>query len=258
MSSEAPVETALASIEPRRWRAAAPRSGNELAVPRFRRDVRRLRADAGGGQAQDRQPRAAGAAEPPAERRAGDGDREGASATSTASSRRSNCRRRAFTDRNSGLPPATFACGRRRRNSTWHAAGFPPRCRRTTRCSSRTRAERWSCITGCGRNCATAPRRSPPRRFPASTTSMWWTAITSSRSASAASPRRWRWSCSPTQPPFRKRMPVFVGDDSTDEDGLRAAAKAGGFGVKVGPGHTQATYCLHDVSAVHAWLARHI
>ncbi len=61
-----------------------------------------------------------------------------------------------------------------------------------------------------------------------------------------------------TQPPFRKRIPVFVGDDTTDEDGLRAAEKAGGFGVKVGPGHTQATYCLHDVSAVHAWLARHI
>jgi len=61
-----------------------------------------------------------------------------------------------------------------------------------------------------------------------------------------------------SQPPFRKRIPVFVGDDTTDEDGLRAAEKAGGFGVKVGPGHTQARYCLHDVSAVHAWLARHI
>ncbi len=61
-----------------------------------------------------------------------------------------------------------------------------------------------------------------------------------------------------SQPAFRKRIPVFVGDDTTDEDGLRAAETAGGFGVKVGPGHTQATYCLHDVSAVHAWLARHI
>ena len=56
------------------------------------------------------------------------------------------------------------------------------------------------------------------------------------------------------QPAFRKRLPVFVGDDSTDEDGLRSAAKAGGFGIKVGPGHTRADYCLRDVSAVHEWL----
>ena len=46
------------------------------------------------------------------------------------------------------------------------------------------------------------------------------------------------------QPAFRKRLPVFVGDDSTDEDGLRGAAKAGGFGIKVGPGSTRADYCL--------------
>lgn len=57
------------------------------------------------------------------------------------------------------------------------------------------------------------------------------------------------------QPAFRKRLPVFVGDDTTDEDGLRAAAGAGGFGIKVGPGETQAAYRLPDVSAVHAWLA---
>lgn len=56
------------------------------------------------------------------------------------------------------------------------------------------------------------------------------------------------------QPTFRKRRPVFVGDDTTDEDGLRAAAAAGGFGVKVGPGPTDAAYRLADVSAVHAWL----
>lgn len=55
-------------------------------------------------------------------------------------------------------------------------------------------------------------------------------------------------------PAFRKRLPVFVGDDTTDEDGLREAERSGGFGVKVGPGETQARYYLHDVSAVHAWL----
>jgi len=57
------------------------------------------------------------------------------------------------------------------------------------------------------------------------------------------------------QPNFRKRLPVFVGDDSTDEDGLRAAAKGGGFGIKVGPGETQALYRLDGVSDVHEWLA---
>lgn len=56
--------------------------------------------------------------------------------------------------------------------------------------------------------------------------------------------------------PFSGRIPVFVGDDTTDEDGFRAAAEAGGFGVKVGGGATAAAYRLRDVAAVHAWLAR--
>jgi trehalose 6-phosphate phosphatase len=55
-------------------------------------------------------------------------------------------------------------------------------------------------------------------------------------------------------PAFRKRCPVFVGDDTTDEDGLREAERVGGFGVKVGAGETEARYYLPDVSAVHAWL----
>jgi trehalose 6-phosphate phosphatase len=56
-------------------------------------------------------------------------------------------------------------------------------------------------------------------------------------------------------PAFAGRLPLFVGDDSTDEDGLRAAAEAGGFGVKVGSGETAAAYRLPDVAAVHRWLA---
>ncbi|MEM6763102.1 MAG: trehalose-phosphatase [Pseudomonadota bacterium] len=55
-------------------------------------------------------------------------------------------------------------------------------------------------------------------------------------------------------PPFHGRTPVFVGDDVTDEDGIRAVEAAGGFGIKVGDGPTLATYRLPDVAAVHTWL----
>lgn len=55
-------------------------------------------------------------------------------------------------------------------------------------------------------------------------------------------------------PPFAGRLPVFIGDDTTDEDGFRAASELGGFGVKVGPGETVAAYRLPDVTAVHRWL----
>lgn len=55
-------------------------------------------------------------------------------------------------------------------------------------------------------------------------------------------------------PPFAGRTPVFIGDDVTDEDGMRAAAELGGFGIKVGEGETAARYRLTDVSAVHRYL----
>jgi trehalose 6-phosphate phosphatase len=58
------------------------------------------------------------------------------------------------------------------------------------------------------------------------------------------------------QPPFAGRPPVFVGDDATDEDGIRAAQAAGGFGVRVGPGRSAARYRLADPDAVGAWLTR--
>jgi trehalose 6-phosphate phosphatase len=54
--------------------------------------------------------------------------------------------------------------------------------------------------------------------------------------------------------PFAGRLPVFIGDDTTDEDGFRAAAEADGFGIKVGSGATAANFRLPDVSGVHAWL----
>jgi trehalose 6-phosphate phosphatase len=56
--------------------------------------------------------------------------------------------------------------------------------------------------------------------------------------------------------PFAGARPVFVGDDQTDERGFAAAARLGGFGVRVGGGgDTAATASLADVGAVRAWLA---
>ena len=55
-------------------------------------------------------------------------------------------------------------------------------------------------------------------------------------------------------PAFSGRVPVFVGDDVTDEDGIAAAQAAGGFGVCVGRGASAAHYRLADPEAVGAWL----
>ena len=55
--------------------------------------------------------------------------------------------------------------------------------------------------------------------------------------------------------PFAGARPIFVGDDVTDEDGFKAAAAAGGFGVLVGAVRTTAaTYRLDDVPDVLDWL----
>lgn len=53
------------------------------------------------------------------------------------------------------------------------------------------------------------------------------------------------------QVPFAGRRPVFIGDDTTDEDGFLAAERLGGMGIKVGTGATQAQFRLPDVSSVH-------
>lgn len=56
--------------------------------------------------------------------------------------------------------------------------------------------------------------------------------------------------------PFRGRVPVFVGDDVTDEFGFKMVNQLGGHSVKVGPGLTEAQWRLRDVRSVRAWLAR--
>ncbi len=55
--------------------------------------------------------------------------------------------------------------------------------------------------------------------------------------------------------PFRGGVPVFVGDDITDEDGMLAATQMGGFGILVGDREpTCAKYGLASPAAVHHWL----
>jgi trehalose 6-phosphate phosphatase len=58
-----------------------------------------------------------------------------------------------------------------------------------------------------------------------------------------------------SEAPFRGRMPVFIGDDITDEEGFRAVNAQGGYSVRVGRRRpTHARYRLKDVTAVMAWL----
>lgn len=55
--------------------------------------------------------------------------------------------------------------------------------------------------------------------------------------------------------PFAGALPIFIGDDLTDEAGFRACQASGGSGVLVGQrSGTCAQYTLADVSAVHQWL----
>ncbi|HEX4096843.1 MAG TPA: trehalose-phosphatase [Caulobacteraceae bacterium] len=55
--------------------------------------------------------------------------------------------------------------------------------------------------------------------------------------------------------PFDGAVPVFVGDDLTDENGFRAVRHLGGVSILVGPARpTDADMRLHDVPAVRAWL----
>ena len=54
--------------------------------------------------------------------------------------------------------------------------------------------------------------------------------------------------------PFAGRLPVFVGDDLTDEHGFEVVNALGGHTVKVGKGESRASWRLPDVTAVLDWL----
>jgi trehalose 6-phosphate phosphatase len=56
--------------------------------------------------------------------------------------------------------------------------------------------------------------------------------------------------------PFVGRLPVFVGDDVTDEHGFAVVNSMEGHSIKVGGGPTAALWRLPNVRAVRLWLGR--
>lgn len=56
-------------------------------------------------------------------------------------------------------------------------------------------------------------------------------------------------------PPMLGYMPIFLGDDDTDEAGFSAVERMGGAGILIGPmRRTAASYALPDVHNAIAWL----
>ncbi|GGD26478.1 trehalose 6-phosphate phosphatase [Aureimonas glaciei] len=53
---------------------------------------------------------------------------------------------------------------------------------------------------------------------------------------------------------FAGRIPVYVGDDVTDEFALAYVREAGGVSVKIGKAQSAAEFRLEDVTALHRWL----
>ena len=55
--------------------------------------------------------------------------------------------------------------------------------------------------------------------------------------------------------PFADRVPVFLGDDVTDEDGFGVVNELSGMSIRIGDiEHSAARYRLDDVAAVQPWL----
>lgn len=57
-----------------------------------------------------------------------------------------------------------------------------------------------------------------------------------------------------SEAPFAGRMPLFAGDDVTDEAGFEEVRRMGGQTIKVGPGPTAARHRCASVTALADWL----
>ncbi len=56
--------------------------------------------------------------------------------------------------------------------------------------------------------------------------------------------------------PFAGRIPVAIGDDTTDEDAFRAAQAQGGLGIRIGGAQTRAGARFENIDVFHDWLIR--
>jgi trehalose 6-phosphate phosphatase len=57
-----------------------------------------------------------------------------------------------------------------------------------------------------------------------------------------------------SEAPFAGRLPVFIGDDTTDEDGFAVVNSRAGHSVKVGSGATAARWHIADAQGVRRWI----